>query len=335
MIMRGHWNFALLGISRRTEAGPPYLRNHGQPTTLPVQFVSPTLASISAIVLALGTTEGLAYWWMHPAPAGLDQPVLCYRPGVGRDRRARPLVANGVSSEGEADVIAQRPEVGGENVDLPTSQDPATVTDRRYNATDPLSSIHDPLSSLTDNGQQTTDNSSSYTPLPEIVAKSLPSLHCATGTAARIDRDDGTTIHLAFFEWDLADSTSVLEAYKHLPDQCMGSIGLTLIEHRPPRSYQVGGETLSFDHTVFHDPRGVIIQAFKGTWVSGANGLLGNGLRGGMEQWRQLHFRMALKRFRPAYSRVAQGAVRGIANPDRAWQAFQDAMLCDLKFESR
>jgi hypothetical protein len=158
-------------------------------------------------------------------------------------------------------------------------------------------------------------------------------LHCSTGTAARIDLDDNVTIHLAFFEWDLADSTNVLEAYRHLPDECMGSIGMKLIEHRPSRSYQVGKETLTFDHTVFRDPRGVIVHAFKGTWVSGASNLLGNDLRGGLEQWRQLRWRSALKRFRPAHARVAQGAVRGIPNPDAAWQAFESAMLGDLSFE--
>ncbi len=141
------------------------------------------------------------------------------------------------------------------------------------------------------------------------------------------------TINLAFFEWDHADSTNVLESFLHLPEQCMGSIGLTLMEHRPPCSYQVGGETLSFDHTVFRDPVGAIVHAFKSTWVSGSNNLLGNGIRGGKEQWRQIRWRAGLNRFRPAHARVTQGAVRGIPNPDLAWQAFSAAMLVDLKFE--
>ena len=176
------------------------------------------------------------------------------------------------------------------------------------------------------------NSKSTLTPLPEIVARSMPSLRCSAGTAARMDREDGITIHLAFFEWELADSTNVLEAFKHLPDQCMGSIGMTLTRHASPRSYQVGGESLAFDHTIFHDPRGVVVHAFKGTWVSGAANLLGDGLRGGAEQWRQIRWKAAIKRFRPAHARVAQGAVRGIANPDLAWQAFEEAMLNDLKF---
>jgi hypothetical protein len=43
-------------------------------------------------------------------------------------------------------------------------------------------------------------------------------------------------IHIAFFEWDLSDSSCEVEAFKKLPDECMGSIGMTLIERAPPRS---------------------------------------------------------------------------------------------------
>ena len=237
------------------------------------------------ILLALVATEGLSYWWMHPAPAGLGDPVLIYRPG---DRQGSSALGGdsekiGESLEGEA--------IAGEGA------------------------------------------SEILTPLPEIVARALPSLRCSNGVAARIDRQDGTTVHLAFFEWDLVDSTSVLEAFKHLPDDCMGSIGMTLTGHCPPRPYQVGSETLSFDHTVFREQGGAVVHAFKGTWVSGANRLLGEGIRGGGEQWREIRWRAALKRFRPAYARVAQGAVHGIPQPDRAWKAFEEAMLNDLKFE--
>ena len=246
----------------------------------------------------MGATEGLAYWWMHPAPAGLDQPVLCYRPGAGGQRPATSSLTSDL-----------RPPTS----DLPSS----TISS---------SSLASCVSSP-----------STFTLLPDVAARSLPRLGATTGVVARIDRADNVTIHAAFFEWDLIGSKSitVLEAFIHLPEECMGSIGMKLIEHQPPHSYQVGSETLTFDHTVFRDPGGILVHTFKSTWVSGTSTLIGNGVRGGMNQWRQLHFGMALKRFRPAYSRVAQGAVRGIANPALAWQAFQDTMLVDLKFENR
>ena len=175
--------------------------------------------------------------------------------------------------------------------------------------------------------------SSSITPLPEIVAQSQPSLRCSTGTAARIDREDGVTIHLAFFEWDLADTRDVLEAYKHLPEQCLGAIGMKLVENRPARTYQVGTEAIAFDHSVFRDRAGVLVHSFKGVWVSGMSRLIGDGFPIGSDQWRNLRLKAALHRFHPAYSRVAQGAVRGIPNPDLAWVAFENAMLKDLSFK--
>ena len=115
----------------------------------------------------------------------------------------------------------------------------------------------------------------------------------------------------------------------------MGSIGMTLTSHQPPRTYQVGSETLTFDHTVFRDPRGAVIHAFKSTWVSGVDSLLGSGRRGGLDDQRQLRWKAVCNRFRPAHSCVVQGAVRSIANPDLAWQAFESAMLVDLAFENR
>ena len=239
---------------------------------------------IVAILLALGAVEVLAYWWMHPAPAGLDQPVLCYRP-EGRGPQGGNQKPQQGNSSASSDLLSDHP-------------------------------------------------SFSITPLPEVVAKALPSLHCSTGTAARIERDEGVTVHVAFFEWDLSDSTNVLQAFKHLPEQCLGSIGMILIEQRPPRLYPLDGETLSFDHTVFRDQGGVIVHAFKGTWVSGASSLIGDGVRGGVAQWRQLRWKAALKRFRPAHARVAQGAVRGISDPDLAWQVFEESMLKDLRFEA-
>ena len=252
---------------------------------------------VLAFALALGAVEGLAYWWMHPVAAGLGQPVLCYHPGVTRSAGVSP--ANQATGDSE--------------------QEEAKATEQS--------------SSSIQNSKFKIQNSSIYTLLPAVVAKSLPSLLCTTGTAARVEREDGVTIHLAFFEWEMSDATSVLEAYRHLPEECMGSIGMRLIGHRPPRSYQVGGGTLTFDHTVFRDPGDAIVHAFKGTWVAGANSLLGGGVRGGLEQWRQLRWRAGLNRFRPAHARVAQGAVRGLVNPDLAWQAFRDAMLVDLRFE--
>ena len=297
---------------------------------------------IVAGILVLGAVEATAYWWMHPAPAGQGEPVLVYQPGFR-----------------------------GQGTQVKTQEQATAQND----SSDQKSAINNHQSSISPSPA-----SSTLTPLPEIVAAAIPSLRCSTGTAARIDRDDAVTIHVAFFEWDLTSSTNVLEAFKHLPEECMGSIGMTLVEKASVRTFVVRGQgagvrgqetvdrglkgqdeataqsssakqqsetiiqqssissapstdsTISFDHTVFRDSRGVVIHAFKGTWVSGATNLLGEGVRGGVELWNQIRRNAAFKRFRPAHARVIQGAVRGIANPDLAWEAFEEAMLNDLSF---
>ena len=246
-----------------------------------------SVAIIGSMVLVFGAVEALAWWWTHPTPTGLGQPVLVYRPEIRKQE-------SGIRKQEQAD----GQQIPGENP----------------------SSIQNSISS-------------SITPLPEIVANSQPSLRCSTGSAARIDREDGVTIHLAFFGWDLADTRDVLEAYKHLPEQCLGAIGMKLVENRPARTYQVGTETIAFDHSVFRDRAGVLVHSFKGVWVSGMSRLAGDGFPSGGDQWRKLRWKAALHRFHPAYSRVAQGAVRGIPNPDLAWAAFENAMLNDLSFK--
>ena len=298
------------------------------------------LLRIFMLTLTLGAIEVLAYWWMHPARSGEGEPVLTYQPPENTDARK------------EQDSPAQS------------------------STSDPQSPIPNPQSSIStpDHRSLPTDHSHStftYTPLPDLVARSIPSLYCTTGTAYRVDLKGGVTVHCAFFEWDKATSRNVLEAYKHLPEQCMGSNGMTLISKEAPiyytgtrqrsdiqgngseaRDHETGrvGQSpvlnpkskiqnlesphsgISFDHTVFRDPGGVVVHAFKGTWVSGASNLLGDGLRGGEEQWRQLRWKAALNRFRPTYARVVQGAIRGIPDAKGAWQSFEQAILKDLTF---
>jgi len=255
------------------------------------------IAIILAVVLALGTTEGLAFWWMHPAPAGSNQPILVYRPQM--EERGLKIEARGSKIEEEA---------------APPS------------LKDPLSPILDP-------------RSSAYTPLPEVYAKAAPMLRCSGGQVQHVQLDDDIGLHLAFFEWDGTDTGSVLEAFRHVPEACMGSIGMTLLVKEPPILYQVGGETLSFDHTLFREPgqTAAPVHAFRAVWVAGMTapnpraGLAGDTF----DHLRSIRLKSALTRFRPAHARVIQGAVRGATSGDAAWQAFVSTMLVDLQFENR
>jgi hypothetical protein len=170
--------------------------------------------------------------------------------------------------------------------------------------------------------------------LPELVADASRSLRCSRGLAARLDRPDGATIHFAFLEWDFTDAGSVFAAHKHLPEECLGAIGLKLIEVREPRRFDLAGQSLWFDHTVLRDPSGSTIHAFKGIWLSGSDQWNRPSGRTADVPWRSLRWRAAATRFRPAYARVAQGAVSGILQPDHAWNAFQAGLLADLSFNT-
>lgn len=119
---------------------------------------------------------------------------------------------------------------------------------------------------------------------------------------------------------------------------------MKLVAEKPPESFQINGVTLTFDHTVFQDPGSSgalgapepLIHAFRAIWVSdiaGADarqGVMGTPL----DQLRSLRLKCALTRYRPAYARIIQGAVRGAPSAGAAWAAFQAAMLNDLRWVS-
>ncbi|MCX6868779.1 MAG: hypothetical protein NTV46_21770 [Verrucomicrobia bacterium] len=326
---------------------------------------SASLASLSAIALTLGATEGLAYWWMHPSPAGLGQPVLAYRPQMGD--RGSQMEDRGSRMEDRGSQMGDRGSKIEDDAAIPSLDDPR-------------STIHDPPSS-------------SYTPLPDVCAQAAPMLRCSSGQVLHVKLDDTIGLHLAFFEWDGTDTGSVLEAFRHMPEACMGSIGMTLVSKEKPIAYTVGqdrrasplvpvkpredglvangarnartsassspiqhstskidnsklpqpGPTLSFDHTVFREPgqtnglavRGPQVHAFRAVWVAGMPAANARTGLGGVpfDHLRAIRIHCALTRSRPAYARVIQGAVRGAPNPAAAWLAFEQSMLADLRME--
>lgn len=176
------------------------------------------------------------------------------------------------------------------------------------------------------------DAAKEWTWHPELVAKYQDSLGCSAGQIAHAKLDGTSEIYAAFFSWDRS-SASVIEAYRHLPEECLGSIGMSLIEHRQPRSFLVGNQTIDFGHSVFRDHRGIIVHSFKATWVSGTDKVYGTGLAR-LTEWRKVRLQAALKRFQPGHARVIQGCVRGIYDHERAWNIFADSVLPSLHFES-
>jgi hypothetical protein len=195
------------------------------------------------------------------------------------------------------------------------------------------------------NSQPATPNPQpiSHTPLPDIYAKSAPMLRCSDGRVSLAKLNDSLSLHLAFFEWNDKDSGSVLEAFRHLPEVCMGSIGVKMVSKEPPRTYQVDGTTLTFDHTIFREPgspsKGDLpspfLHAFRAVWVASLPGNTSNSsaFQADFSQLRSLRFKCALNRYRPSHARVIQAAVHGAPDASTAWSAFETALLKDLRME--
>ncbi len=232
-------------------------------------------------------------------------------------------------------------------------------------------------------------------------------LRCTGGQVWLSQPNDAITLHLAWFEWDGTDTGSVLEAFRHLPEACMGSIGMTLVSKEKPILYTVRGQetevrdqeeaeirdqessgarwtgairdvprrgtaggrdqtgdrdqeesssstdhrslitdhSLSFDHTIFTDPaqaggsalfRPQLVHSFRAVWVAGLDNADARAGLGGesFANLRSIRLTSALHRYRPEHARVIQGAVRGAPTAEAAWQAFEAAMLVDLKMEN-
>ena len=293
-------------------------------------------AIILAIGFALSATEGMAYWWMHPAPAGLGQPVLCYRPSASRSAGVPPA-----SSSPNPQSAIRDPQSSS-----PTDSESKIVDSGSKIADDLPSSLQDPQSPIRDpQSLIPTDNSPTFTPLPDIYDKAAPMLRCSGGQVFHVLRGDSLGLHLAFFEWNQTDTGSVLEAFRHMPDACLGSLGMILVSKEKTIPYQVAGETLLFDHTIFRDPNpnggvaahGTLVHAYRAVWVSGLASVNSRGDLAGTDpaRLRTIRLNSALTRFHPSYARVIQGTVRGAPNADLAWNAFESTMLCDLKFETR
>lgn len=183
------------------------------------------------------------------------------------------------------------------------------------------------LSPTAGNGLQSGVEEVRMTRQPGIVAAAMPSLKCSDGMAARLDLSDGTPIHYAYFAWDHDTAGNVLQAFRHLPEECLGAIGMTLVRVHSSRVHDFDGEKVVFDHTEFRDFGGGTVHAFKAVWLSGGGGLMGGDLRSGSQAWRELRMRAAAERFKPAHTRVLQGAVHRIVNPDRAWEIFEANVL--------
>lgn len=170
---------------------------------------------------------------------------------------------------------------------------------------------------------------------PDEYAQVSTSLRCSNGWMGRLTlRDGGPAIGLGWFEWRDTDTPNTLEAFKHLPEECMGARGVPLEAFHPARIFESPEGTLIFDSSTFRpkNDRSSAIHVFKAVWIAGYKGL---NLReeafatGQLYKTdvRQLRIKAALTRFRPPRACVLMASVTGIPTEALAWDVFRVNVL--------
>ncbi len=155
------------------------------------------------------------------------------------------------------------------------------------------------------------------------------------GLMGRIVPEHGPRIQIACLEWEGGDMGSTLEAFRHLPEECMGSIGLRLRKHHPDRLHRLGETTLVFDSTEFSARWGDSPYfVFKAVWMPGDAMVH---LRDGPSKWenrrslREIRMAAAMRRFTPDLARVFMFTVSGVPTEALAWSVVRDEILPDLR----
>lgn len=184
-------------------------------------------------------------------------------------------------------------------------------------------------------------------PLPGMAArfdsagyqKIQPKLRCSNGWLAAVGEDFGARrLRAGWFTWDATDSGSVLEAFQHTPEGCMGAIGWTFVAKHPPQSFAGPGGNLAFDVTEFKTANLTYpLFVYKTVWISD---LRDASLQGGIaglgsaSAQRRLRLAVAAHRFRPAHARVLMGVVAGHETEAAAWRHFRSDVLTGLYLQT-
>lgn len=161
----------------------------------------------------------------------------------------------------------------------------------------------------------------------DLVSEVMTPLRCSAGRIGDYDDGSGLVTRLSYFRWDAEETVNTLEAFKHLPEQCMGALGMRLERVYPARVIRGDRGQLIFDSTLFRPKDGgAAVHIFKCVWVSGfeSSNLREDVLMGhsGLNL-RQLRLAAALSRFRPPHARVIMGGVSGMPTEELAWAHFQ------------
>jgi len=170
----------------------------------------------------------------------------------------------------------------------------------------------------------------------EVYGDVQPSLHCSSGWISDVGTEDGPEARVSFFRWDSTDTVNTLEAFKHLPEQCMGAIGMRLENIHPTRELETSGGLLYFDSTQFRpQDGGRAVHIFKCVWVGGFpdSNLRDDALMGkDGQELRQLRLAAAAARFRPRHTRIIMGGVFGMPTEELAWKRFEKMIRGQIRW---
>lgn len=171
---------------------------------------------------------------------------------------------------------------------------------------------------------------------PELYQEVRGSLRCSSGWIGDLE-SVGRPVRVSFFRWDQTRTINTLEAFKHLPEQCMGSIGMRMDRHFAPRVLEIDGREVEFDVSLFRSSEGTAaVYVFKAVWVSGhEDATLRRGLSGySGHELRRLRLAAAWNRFRPPHTRVLMGGISAVPTEELAWREFRRLVEPNLRWTS-
>ncbi len=165
------------------------------------------------------------------------------------------------------------------------------------------------------------------------------SLMCSGGWIGSLGGDNAPRVSLSWVEWDRAGVTNTLEAFRHLPEECMGSIGMVQEKIYPTREAGTGERRMVFDSSLFRSQHGgPAMYVFKSVWVSGTGAMSQRadffGFDLGTINRSRLGLRVAstLHRFKPDHTRVLMAGVTGLPSEEFAWRHFSREILPKIQW---
>lgn len=179
----------------------------------------------------------------------------------------------------------------------------------------------------------------SFDPRQDDYEKAREMLMCSGGWIGSVGGENQPKVHLSWVEWDRAGVTNTLEAFRHLPEECMGSIGMKLEKAYPTRESGTGEQRMIFDSSLFRSQRGgPALYVFKAVWVSGTGAMSQRadffGFDLGTVNRSRLGMRVAstLHRFKPDHTRVLMAGVTGLPSEELAWRHFSREILPQIEW---